>query len=213
MTEEEKMQASKGLSSGDIQYCLHMTTSPPKYPWLDRLRASMRSDEEFLTIVKNLKRPSQEIWNRCNYLCRLDILKIVNVQSDSPTKKRQHNIHYQLGPSANIDPRALWRLRKRLRAARAEDAYSNGTVALIGLDDWNKIPQHRRDQLFEQMEEIATSIAYEVGGPRILKEKRDFPLIVIDPEYAGSSILPIWLEEKSRRVWELKKRLEKTKET
>jgi len=210
-TEEEKKQVSKGLSSGEIQYCLGMSTRPPQYPWLDRLKASLPSrDEQFLAAIKKLKRPSQEIWNRCNYLCRLGILKATHALSDPPETRRRHSLRYRLGPKAATDLHALWRLRRQLRAAHTEDTYSSGIITVIGLVGWTKISADLRNRLVEQMEEIASSIARELDSARTLREKRDFPLVVIDPDYVGATILPKWLVVEQKRLWELKKRSEKT---
>jgi len=207
---EERSQASEGLSSRDIQYCLRMNDRPPQYPWLDKLRVSIIGNEEFLDTVKKLKRPAQEVWNRCNYLSRLGIFKAVHASSDEPTTRRRHGIRYRLGPKADTDLRALWRVRKRLRVAHTEDTDSNGTVTLIGLVGWTKISSDLRKRLMEQMEEIASSIAHELDSTRTPRKKRDSPLIVIDPEYEGMSLHPIWLVDQQRRLWELKKRLGKT---
>jgi hypothetical protein len=187
-----------------------MSDRRPQYPWLDKLRVTITGNEEFLETVKKLKRPAQEVWNRCNYLCRLGIFKAVHASSDEPTTKRRHGIHYRLGPKADTDLRALWRLRRRLRTTHTEDIDSSGSVTVIRSDTWTRLSPDSRKRIVAQVEEIATSLAQELDGARIPREKRDFPLIVIDPSYVDMTLLPIWLVDQERHLWELKKRLGKT---
>ncbi len=158
---QDRKEMKKGLAASDLAFIFGFREANPARPWPFSIREELialgRFDPTLVEYLSKVKRPDQEIWNRCRTL--LDEGVITAKKSDSRGIRRRKVIHYSISKDKPMIQENPLRAIEKLKGYGKKDCKVYGTVTVFGLSDWTE--SRIEPRLQEELVERANSLALE----------------------------------------------------